>query len=65
MRKLKWENESRMCNEEAKVSKMSKEYLRRDYATRYGNFILYYNFLTNSWKFIKVHIIRKGISQGR
>ena len=39
--------------------------LRRDYTTRFGNFILYYNFLKNSLKFIKVYIIRKGISQGR
>ena len=31
----------------------------------FGNFILYYNFLTNSVKLIKVYIIRKGISQGR
>ena len=36
-----------------------------DYTTRFGNFILYYNFLKNSLKFIKVYIIRKGISQGR
>ena len=40
-------------------------HLRGDYTTRFGNFILYYNFLTNSLKFIKVYIIRKGISQGR
>ena len=39
--------------------------LRGDYTTRFGNFILCYNFLTNSLKFIKVYIIRKGISQGR
>ena len=28
-------------------------HLRGDYTTRFGNFILYYNFLTNSLKFIK------------
>ena len=39
--------------------------LRGDYTMHFGNFILYYNFLTNSLKFIKVYIIRKGISQGR
>ena len=39
--------------------------LRGDYMTRFGNSILYYNFLMNSLKFIKVYIIRKGISQGR
>ena len=39
--------------------------LRGDYTTCFDNFILYYNFLTNSLKFIKVYIIRKGISQGR
>ena len=39
--------------------------LRGDYTTRFGNSILYYNFLMNSLKFIKVYIIRKGISQGR
>ena len=41
------------------------EILRGDYTTRFGNFTLYYNFLTNSLKFIKLYIIRKGISQGR
>ena len=35
-----------------------KLYLRGDYTTRFGNFTLYYNFLTNSLKFIKV--IRKN-----
>ena len=40
-------------------------WLRGDYTTRFGNFTLYYNFLTNLLKFIKVYIIRKGISQGR
>ena len=43
----------------------SISYLRGDYTTHFGNFIFYYNFLTNSLKFIKVYIIRKGISQGR
>ena len=28
--------------------------LRRDYTTSFGNFILYYKFVTNSLKFIKV-----------
>ena len=39
--------------------------LRGDYTMRFGNFILYCNFLMNSLKFIKVYIIKKGISQGR
>ena len=39
--------------------------LREVYTTRFGNFFFYYNFLTNSLKFIKIYIIRKGISQGR
>ena len=36
-----------------------------DDTTRFGNFIFYYNFSTNSLKFIKVYIITNGISQGR
>ena len=40
-------------------------YLRGDYTTRFGTSILYYNFLMNTLKFMKVYIIRKGISQGR
>ena len=39
--------------------------LRGDYTTHFGNSILYYNFLMNSLKFIKVYIIRERISQGR
>ena len=42
-----------------------KTFLRGDYTTRIGNFILYDNFLTNSLKFIKVYIIRKGILRGK
>ena len=37
--------------------------LREDYMMHFGNFILYYKFLTNSLKVIEVYIIRKGISQ--
>ena len=47
-----------------KIDKLADS-LRGDYTTRFGNSILYYNFLMNSLKFIKVYIIRKGISQGR
>ena len=36
-----------------------------NYMTRFANYILNCNFLTNSLKFIKVYIIRKGISQVR
>ena len=39
--------------------------LRGNYTTGLGKSILYCNFITNSLKYIKIYIIRKGILQGR
>ena len=41
----------------------STKFLREDYTTRFSNFILYYNFLTNSLKLIKVYIIRRDFTR--